>query len=91
MPARFKAQAGADPVEALKEIGATFDHAGAAQQRRPARHKADGVTGCVAIDTKEMMAHYGDFQAAFQAATAGFSVGRVAAHCSTQAMTSARR
>jgi hypothetical protein len=45
----------------------------------------------VAIDTKEMMAHYGDFQAAFQAATAGFSVGRVAAHCSTQAMTSARR
>ncbi|GGE81764.1 hypothetical protein GCM10011317_43750 [Niveispirillum cyanobacteriorum] len=58
MPARFKAQARADPVEPFQEILPPLRHRRAPQQGCPTGNKADRVAGGVTIDAEEGVAHF---------------------------------
>ncbi|GAB7553355.1 hypothetical protein NRB_28610 [Novosphingobium sp. 11B] len=62
MTARLEAQAGPDPVETRQEILPPLGHRGALQQRRPARHEADGVTCRMTVDAEESMPHRCSFR-----------------------------
>ncbi|GAA0532482.1 hypothetical protein GCM10008941_09810 [Rhizomicrobium palustre] len=59
MPARLKAQAGADPIEARQKILPALSHIFPMEQRRPTRDKAHGVSRRVPIDAKEDVLHGG--------------------------------
>ena len=81
MAARLKTKPGTDPIVALKEILAAFAHAGAIQLWDAFDDEANRIAGGMPIDAAKGVARH----------AAAFSFGRVAAACSTIAMTAARR